>query len=130
MGGFLSQAALGGAGVPFPIVIADWIGLALLATWWLEANLGSHGNDLHKLALVVGLQSMFIAWEIGLELTNPWARGITVTGALYFGFLLVWLRRRLLRGGIPLLTPAEEVTSAPVEVLVPGAGAGAPKWPP
>lgn len=102
-GAFLSEAFLGAAAVPFPLIIATWIGLVVAVTRWLEADLGVRGNDLHKLALVVGLQSMFVAFEVGLEVTVPAARGLTIAGAAYFGFLLVWLRGRIRARAAPRL---------------------------
>jgi hypothetical protein len=118
-GAFLSEAFLGAAAVPFLLIIAAWIGLAVIATRWLEANLGVRGNDLHKLALVVGLQSMFVAFEVGLEVTVPAARGLTVAGVAYFGFLLVWLRRRIQARAAPTLPSDALAAGADARVSTP-----------
>lgn len=117
-GAFFSEFIMASVGAPFPVSMATWVGLALLATYVLERNLGTLGNDLHKLALVVGLDSFFLFLNLSVEFASPWARGAVAAFFIYMAFLLVWVRRRVLRRLPP---PAAQPPPAPTASSVGGA---------
>ncbi len=83
--------------VPFPFIpIALMICLATAATRYFEKNLGISGNDLHKWAMFVGLEIVFVGWTFVHELA-PAAqntRGMALVGIAYIIFF-AWLKMRI-----------------------------------
>lgn len=73
------------------------VALVLLSGRYLEKNIGRRSNDMHKLALVGGLCSVWILFAFIHELSGgAGMAGMAVVAVLYIVFLL-WCRRMIAR---------------------------------
>jgi len=95
-GFFLISGGLGPGGVflagllPWPATVALFVPLAGLTAWYLVKHAGRSGNDLVKIAFVLGMTLIFVPIDIGLELTGD--VGVLIFTALVVA-ILVGLRQ-------------------------------------
>jgi hypothetical protein len=78
--------------LPWPVTDALFFPLTGLTAWYIVRHAGRSGNDLVKIAFVLGMMVIFVPMDVILEFGGDF--GVLIFTALIIG-LLVWLRQRI-----------------------------------
>jgi hypothetical protein len=78
--------------LPWPVTDALFLPLIGLTASYLVRHTGRSGNDLAKIAFVLGVMVIFVPMDVILELGGDF--GVLIFTATIIG-LLVWLRQRI-----------------------------------